>query len=262
MKQIPDQVVFAHVSDPHFVEERVSDEPVRAMGQNGHDLLLCQDLPAALADLRERTGHPDNLPLPVVMSGDPTRKGLNPGEFIAGREYFEATWPNPQNQPTWQYALGLGQQNVVSIPGNHDHWDGDIRNQCHHSFQGCWPISWFFGSLELHADSQQALRYLAGRYSVAAILTGHTHDFLADRYDLVDFSPHQLREFRSATTLQAEARPFRQGFYGHQIVLDGGQVSWTAHPYQWQGSYFYPLAVDPGIPASGQWNPFRFQVTS
>lgn len=53
---------------------------------------------------------------------------------------------------------------------------------CHHSFQGNWLISWFRGSLELEPRSRKALEYLAGRYRVTAILTGHAHDFLAERY--------------------------------------------------------------------------------
>src|SRR5262249_15122850 len=60
---------------------------------------------------------------------DLTRTGLRPDEFVVGRDYFEATWPNPQDLPTRRYGLGLGRRNILTIPGNHDHWDGDTRNQ-------------------------------------------------------------------------------------------------------------------------------------
>lgn len=345
-----DQIVFAHVSDPHFGAERLPDQPIRNLGQSGHDLRLCQELGHSLEHLRERTAWPEEAPLPLVMSGDLTRTGRNPEEFEVGRDYLEGTWPNPRALPTRRYGLGLGARQVVKVPGNHDHWDGDCRNQwgynaaiknaffpatpfrkeflspqgrivveffgvdscsgfpplgvgsnrrakgilhdqelkrlnarlaaslakeaedhqkgvrrvrvlvCHHSFQGHWLISWFFGSLELRARDIQALTYLAGRYRVAAVLTGHAHDFLADRY-ATPYPPHALREFRSATTLQAPAGYFKQGFFGHRIVLDGdGKVWWSAYPYQWQGSYFYPLAVEESVPLSAEWNPFYFQV--
>lgn len=346
-----EQIVFAHVSDPHFAADRVSPDAVRALGQDGHDLLLCQALPEALEDLRDRTGMADGSRLPLVMSGDLTRTGQTPEEFETGREYFESTWPNPDQLPTRRYGLDLGTRSVLMIPGNHDHWDGDTQNMwgyngaikplffprtpflrtlrspsrrlivelygldscsgfspigvggnvrargliadeelnkltrllavsasrfpndrgavercvrvfvCHHSFQGNWLLGWFAGSLELHNDSQRTLRYLAGRYRVAAILTGHTHDFLADRYDIPPYT-HAIREFRSATTLQAPARYFKQGFFGHRILLDGrGRVWWTAFPYQWQGSYFYPLAIEERAPRPGDWNPFHFEIT-
>ena len=41
---------------------------------------------------------------------------------------------------------------------------------------------------------------------------------------------------------------------------DDGEVWWSAYPYEWQGSYFYPLAVDERIPDPGEWNPFYFRV--
>jgi hypothetical protein len=343
--------VFAHVSDPHFGIPAISQRPIRAMGQSGHDLVLCQWLPTTLEHLRERTDFPEDKILPVVMTGDLTRTGLNPDEFVVGRDYFLTTWPNPQNLPNRQFGLSLGNNNMVMIPGNHDHWDGDTRNQwgynaaikpsffpstpfqvdfcslgsrlvvelygvdscsgfppigagtnrrargsvanyelntligllnssfskqptdrangicrvrvmlCHHSLQGNWLISWFFGSLELHTASKNSLLRMAGRYQVAAILTGHSHDYPADRYDTPGL-PHKLYEFRSPTTLQAFARPFKQGFYGHRILVDDdGQVSWSAYPYLWQGTHFYPLAIEEGPPLPGEWNPFHFPIT-
>jgi hypothetical protein len=124
-----DQVVFAQVSDPHFAAPAISGRPIRAMGQSGHDLVLCRWLPRALRLLRQRTNFPAGETLPVLMTGDLTRTGLNPDEFVVGRDYFESTWPNPRNLASRQFGLGLGKDNVFMIPGNHDHWDGDTRNQ-------------------------------------------------------------------------------------------------------------------------------------
>jgi hypothetical protein len=133
---------------------------------------------------------------------------------------------------------------------------------CHHSFQGNWLISWWFGSLELRTTSKNSLLHMAGRYKVAAILTGHSHDYLVDRYDTPSQFAHRLYEFRSPTTLQARAHPFKQGFYGHRILLDDyGRVWWSAYPYLWQGTHFYPLAIMEAAPPPGQWNPFHFPVT-
>lgn len=345
-----EQLVFAHISDPHFAHERFSDQTGSIPGQRGHDLLLCQALPGALAHLRRRTGTPTNARIPLVMSGDLTRTGRSPHEFHVGKEYLESQWPNPQNLPTRRYGLNLGKDYVVMIPGNHDHWDGDTRNMwgynaaikpthfadtpfravlrnsrgqleleffgvdscsgfppigagpnrrargridarelnrltcalarsasretedrkngvrrvrvvlCHHSFSGHWLVSGFFGSLELDGPSRRVLMYLAKRYGVVAILTGHMHDPLADRY-VIPGAIGSLREFRSATTLQGPARYFKQGFYGHRVLLDDhDRVFWSVFPYEWQGSYFYPLAVGERAPRPGQWNPFYFRA--
>lgn len=352
-----EQLVFAHISDLHFGDVRVSAKKGGVPGQSGHDLLLCQALPDALDHLRERTDMPPGVQFPVVMSGDLTRTGRDPAEFEVGTEYLKKNWTAPLGLPNRRFGLALGPDKVLMIPGNHDHWDGntkymwgynaaimgvhfrqtpflrrlyrprrkgthkgyqlileffgvdscsgfppigagqnrrargriadtelktlsaslrasdacqaaDAKNRrrrvrvlvCHHSLQGNWLLGWFFGSLELDGKSANTLRYLAGRYSVAALLTGHTHDFLADRYDL-SFN-RRLREFRSATTLQGPARYFKQGFFGHRVRVDGrGRVWWTTYPYQWQGSYFYPLPVEESVPPAGNWNPFFFEVT-
>jgi hypothetical protein len=287
--------------------------------------------------------------VPLVMSGDLTRLGTVPDEFVVGRSLFEGRWTDPSGLPTRQLGLALGGGGVHYIPGNHDHWAGDNGNQwgynpavqpqylpstpwhrtlsrnggklvvelfgvdscsgfgedtnrlgrgciaqaefdelarllvrsasarpqdekngvrrvrvfvCHHSLQGNWLISWWRGALELEEASRSRLLELAGTYRVAAVLTGHTHDFLTERYDTPGGVPgHRLREFRSGTTLQGRARLFKQGLYGHRVRLrDDGEVWWTTFPYQWQGSHFYPMAVDQGPPLPGEWNPFHFRV--
>jgi hypothetical protein len=133
---------------------------------------------------------------------------------------------------------------------------------CHHSLHGNVCGSGFRGAFGLDERSRAELLELAGRYRVTALLTGHAHDLLADRYPTPHSQPpHFLYEFRSPVTLQGAARRFRQGLYGHRVQLDdAGRVWWTALPYQWQGSYFYPLPVYQGETAAEEWTPLHFHV--
>jgi hypothetical protein len=134
---------------------------------------------------------------------------------------------------------------------------------CHHSFWGNFPVSWFFGALELAATSKSMLLQYASKYRIAAILTGHTHDFLADRHEtpaLPGESAHRLAELRSATTLQGPARTYVQGFWAHRIWLDEdkNKAYWTSWAYQWDGFDFVTIDIeDKWDPFSGGWIPFE-----
>jgi hypothetical protein len=114
---------------------------------------------------------------------------------------------------------------------------------CHHAFTSTGLIS----AQPLDQHSKGELIRLAHQYDVAAILTGHTHDFEARDY--VDRTGHRTWELRSASTVQMDPQPEPQGFWVHVLECNAGQRRWLAYRYQlnaqksgftrWQ----YPLTV-------------------
>jgi 3',5'-cyclic AMP phosphodiesterase CpdA len=83
--------------------------------------------------------------------------------------------------------------------------------------------------------SVQKLLELAETHSFAAVLTGHTHDFIANPRDTLPTRHHKLWELRSASALQGPEN--RQnpsaGFLAHRLWVDGNQVRWQAWRYLW-----------------------------
>jgi len=111
---------------------------------------------------------------------------------------------------------------------------------------------------------------MAGEYGVAAVLTGHMHDFLVDSHPVKrEDAEGRLYELRCGTTLQGYVpkRPrnqlpgggptawvHHQGYFVHQIVLNGDPpaVSWRIWQHQFNGLEFitserptYDFALDP-----------------
>ena len=104
---------------------------------------------------------------------------------------------------------------------------------CHHSFKGNTKLPF-----PLVDQSRAEICTLAQRYDIAAVLTGHTHDFGTRSWPLdpAASGPSSLKELRCATTLQAtRVKPGLQGFWLHRIARLPGSSSeweWTAWKYQ------------------------------
>ena len=106
---------------------------------------------------------------------------------------------------------------------------------CHHAFSSnggladAWPLS---------NQSRQDLIDLARAYEVRAILTGHTHYFLDQKWQ----QPKQpiVWELRCGSTLQRGKQPQPQGFWAHEISQTGDPLAlkWSAWKYQWGGTQF------------------------
>jgi hypothetical protein len=115
---------------------------------------------------------------------------------------------------------------------------------CHHAFTS----SALLGAQPLDPHSVADLLTLAHRYDVAAILTGHTHDF--EERDYTDATTgHRTWELRSASTAQMDPQPEPQGFWVHLLECIAGRPTWCAYRYQLnaQKSAFvqrpYPVTV-------------------
>jgi hypothetical protein len=87
----------------------------------------------------------------------------------------------------------------------------------------------------LRRDSRDRLLALAETYHIAAILTGHTHDFLANPMDTMPNKQRKVYELRSASTMQGPENRSRPspGFLAHRIFVDGNRVRWKAWRYKW-----------------------------
>ena len=92
----------------------------------------------------------------------------------------------------------------------------------------------------LDKRSKDELLRLSAKHGVAAILTGHTHDFLAHPHSAkVGSVSRTVRELRCATTLQGPAARTGAGYLVHRIELDRkGNTTWSAWRYSWCGSGF------------------------
>jgi hypothetical protein len=114
---------------------------------------------------------------------------------------------------------------------------------CHHSLHYRGGI---FGTAELEPASRNELIRLAGFYGVAAILTGHTHDFVWKSHDTVDAhgTAIEVMELRAATTVTI-GEPLN-GFLLHRIEPTGaGQWTWSGWSYTWNSVRFMRRARTP-----------------
>jgi hypothetical protein len=109
---------------------------------------------------------------------------------------------------------------------------------------------------EMESESREELLRLAARGHVAAILTGHIHEFAFPPFPKETASGTQwvVRELRSASALQGPARRDNPlpGFLAHRIWLSRQGVQWSVYRYMWNGSFFsgqkdpsQPIEPDP-----------------
>jgi len=120
---------------------------------------------------------------------------------------------------------------------------------CHHS------LSYRGGrlnTLELETASRDRLLDLAGKYRVAAILTGHTHDShyeLEQRRDATG-AFWAVRELRCASTVGwPEVSSDEAGFLFHRLTRTGGTWTWTVWRFGWDGTGY-------ACSANGAWKTF------
>jgi hypothetical protein len=114
---------------------------------------------------------------------------------------------------------------------------------CHHSLSyqaGFWGgKTWQNGELDGHSKAE--LLRLCATYRVAAILTGHTHDFQVQKFPLhnTDGSTSEVHELRCASTLAGGPGAGKNGFWVHRIGIDDqGQRCWRGWRHDWNGSAF------------------------
>ena len=125
-----DKLVLVHFSDIHIGSTllgTVRYKPLEA--RNGHSILLCQHLQNSFS-----RGRRDSVPndfelgnderLHFVLSGDLTRVGSR-NDFHLAFQWLHSQWTLPgPTQPPRQVGLTLPANDLHSVPGNHDQWEG------------------------------------------------------------------------------------------------------------------------------------------
>jgi hypothetical protein len=116
---------------------------------------------------------------------------------------------------------------------------GTIRARAlvmHHSLGFAGGIT---GFCVLEDASKKRVFEVCEQYRIAAVLTGHTHDFFLKPFPFP--SSGDVWELRSASTLQWPAkRQPEPGFLAHKVWLDAGRARWQAWRYYWKGTAFVP----------------------
>jgi hypothetical protein len=331
------RLILVHISDLHIGSGLVGT--VASSGLHGHGLLYCEKLELALQDIAAV-----DFPLPAnehyhyVVGGDLTRLGSD-NDFYLAYGFLLNRWVLYDLQNQAEVGCRIPINDLVSVPGNHDHWNGftpgwtkgrppaynpnvfprfldktpwtksipapenrfilelfgidsneGLRNKrtnlrargefsppqnaanpldpndprelsqlnkllresvdcekkdaipriraivCHHAFNKGKQKGLAYAR-PLEPASLKELLEIAHHHGVAAILTGHTHDF--EHKDYQEARPggsNVLFELRCASTAQRDPQPEDQGFWVHEITLEDKQPRWNAWKYQYDRS--------------------------
>ncbi len=113
---------FMHISDLHFGSKITNNQFGPVSGYHGHDFLLCRGLMISTRRLAAKTKAGKNG-MQFVMSGDMTATGTA-SEFAVGHSFLKSEWRVRDSNPGARIGLRCSKSQYLSIPGNHDHWDG------------------------------------------------------------------------------------------------------------------------------------------
>lgn len=120
-----EKVVFAQISDAHIGQQLMENTFYRRWdprsGYNPHDARLLEPLEVALDDACALAGLPDDGPLPIVFGGDLTAGGTD-GDYATGFALLFERWQRRGGPFPRFMGLGWDRDQVVMVPGNHDHW--------------------------------------------------------------------------------------------------------------------------------------------
>jgi hypothetical protein len=331
------RLILVHISDLHIGSGLVGT--TASNGLHGHGLLYCEKLESALQDVATV-----DFPLPInehyysVVGGDLTRLGSD-NDFYLAYGFLLHHWALFDLQNQAEVGCRIPSNDLFSVPGNHDHWNGftpgwttgrppaynpnvfprfldktpwmksisapdnsfilelfgvdsneGLKNKrtnlrawgefsapqdpqnpldandprelsqlnrllqesadredkdeipriraivCHHAFNKGKQKGLKYAR-PLRPASLKELLEIAHNHGVAAILTGHTHDF--EHKDYKDARPDRsnvLFELRCASTTQRDPQPEDQGFWVHEITLEDKEPRWKAWKYQYDRS--------------------------
>ena len=117
-----DQIILIQISDIHICEIIENNDFSGNEGYWGHTPELTAALREAIVDATERLQLPPGVPVYVVMSGDLTSRGLAE-EFPVAHTYLMSHWVRDA-AGLFCEGLDLEPDQVLTVPGNHDHWNG------------------------------------------------------------------------------------------------------------------------------------------
>ena len=115
-------LAFAHISDLHFSDVMLDRKRYLTRHQGPHDPIYCNALHNALNRIRlqMRLGPTDQIG--IVVSGDITRTG-DVGEFGVAHTFMRER-PRMSRQNGNRFGLGVDDDHLGVVPGNHDQWQG------------------------------------------------------------------------------------------------------------------------------------------
>lgn len=116
-------MIFAHVSDLHFGHVLANRAAGRTPHQHPHDVVKCLALHPALAQARAEHGQQQHDRLRLVSSGDLTLSGGD-DELAVGQLMLRSRSRIRRPRPGGLLGLGVGDDDLAQVPGNHDHWRG------------------------------------------------------------------------------------------------------------------------------------------
>ena len=190
--------------------------------------------------------------------------GVDSNSGLAGQPYNDTAWGALSVAELYGPQTGLAQRLKISVAMQPKNVHIVRAIVCHHSLNNkakagippaavgkspSWSqrarerfMTWFIGQNPdpLHPSSVAEILKIAHQYEVKALLTGHTHYFWLERHPLQG-NPG-VWEARCATTLQGPAQTAVQGFYVHQISLEGvpPKPVWRSQQYSYAVNKFVP----------------------
>ena len=123
-----ERIAFIHLSDLHVGGRLLDNQHYRwpKSGYNVHDSLLLEPLRNAVLDIPTDLGIEVKGHLPVVVTGDLTAGGTR-NDFAAVHALLTRRWPVRNSEPPEEIGFAWRQRldEIIRIPGNHDHWGHD-----------------------------------------------------------------------------------------------------------------------------------------
>jgi hypothetical protein len=222
--------------------------------------------PSLFPDLFDRTPWQS----PPILSPKGTLRlelfGVDSNSGLAGQPYNDTAWGAFSFAELYHPQTGLDQLLRVSVATQPQGVQVVRAIVCHHPMNnkakagapppalgklGAWPqrarerfMTRLIGQNPdpLLPSSMFEILKVARQYEVKALLTGHTHYFWEERHPLQG-NP-AVWEMRCSTTLQGPAQTAVQGFYVHQISLEGvpPKPVWRWKRYSYAINKFAPQA--------------------
>lgn len=130
MAESRDIVAFVHVSDVHIGTGPMPSrkEFYRGLrgGYNPHDHRLLEPLDVAIRDARRVAEVPSGYRPKIVLSGDLTQYGTD-NDYAIAYALVHERWKWKKTSFRGEIGLGWARDDVLSVPGNHDHWRAEKR---------------------------------------------------------------------------------------------------------------------------------------
>ncbi len=124
MSTYNEPILLMHISDLHFGPVLANNQFRFLSGWSAHDFNLCTALLNAIRFIRLRhLKLPPEDSLSLVVSGDLTLEG-DRRDFVVAHSYLRSRLRIQRTPPGDWTGLSLDQDQLSTIPGNHDHWDG------------------------------------------------------------------------------------------------------------------------------------------